>query len=333
MWWYYYYSPEELVEIGTEWKDPSAWGPGPHGNRAYQPNYDPHYEVLVPWVLFYALLFTILRPILTNWILRPLAEKRILTNGFTQDTVEKFCESGTRALFYSCSSIALIYVCWQEDFFWHPWRVWFVAMPPGPRLSVLYQVELGWYLMQTIAHTILDKKKSDFWVMTIHHGVTLLLLLSSWHTSYFRIGLIVLFCHDISDPFLEAGKMFNYLFFPYWGLFSFIGLVATWIVLRLLYYPFVVCYTALFEGVYIVGSDITGYLFFNSLLGSLVPLHIYWFTLILKVGLRVGGNLFNAEGMRGIDVDERELPESSDHAAAKSKHPHHRTGKPAHKTD
>ena len=260
------------------------------------------------WSFFFAVLFTLIRPLIVRYILLPIGERRILASGFQQKNVVKFCESGVRAIFYSISSVLLVQICLESDFFWMPWRAWFVGTPPGAHITWLYYVELGWYLHQTFVHVFLDKRKGDFLVMLIHHLVTVLLISSSWYAGYYRIGILVLFSHDLCDPFLELGKMFNYLHLPYLGLVAFIGLVVSWISLRLLYYPFTLCYSAIFEGVPILGTDIRGFWFFIPLLCSLIPLHYYWFFLIARVGLRVARVVWHwdPEMVKGVDVDARE---------------------------
>ena len=61
-----------------------------------------------------------------------------------------------------------------------------------------------------------------------------------------RIGSVVLAIHDASDVFLEIGKMSKYSGAEALASFAFIIFVFSWIVLRLIYYPFWVLWSTRF---------------------------------------------------------------------------------------
>lgn len=46
----------------------------------------------------------------------------------------------------------------------------------------------------------------DFWQMVVHHIVTVLLLIFSYYSGFFRIGSIIVLLHDLADIFLEVGS-------------------------------------------------------------------------------------------------------------------------------
>jgi hypothetical protein len=48
----------------------------------------------------------------------------------------------------------------------------------------VYMFQLSWYLHCTYAHLFLDKYKKDFWVMLIHHIVTLGLVEVAYTAGY-----------------------------------------------------------------------------------------------------------------------------------------------------
>lgn len=61
-----------------------------------------------------------------------------------------------------------------------------------------------------------------------------------------RVGAVVLPLHDASDVFLEVGKMSKYSGAERLASFAFILFVLSWILLRLLYYPFWVLWSTRF---------------------------------------------------------------------------------------
>lgn len=57
----------------------------------------------------------------------------------------------------------------------------------------------------------MDFKRKDFKIMLIHHAVTIALIVLSYAYRYHRLGLMVLFCHDVNDILLEFTKCNVYL--------------------------------------------------------------------------------------------------------------------------
>lgn len=62
-----------------------------------------------------------------------------------------------------------------------------------------------------------------------------------------RAGSIILALHDASDVFLEVGKMSKYSGAEALASFSFILFVLSWVVLRLIYYPFWILWSTRLE--------------------------------------------------------------------------------------
>ncbi|CAI0469666.1 unnamed protein product [Linum tenue] len=107
-----------------------------------------------------------------------------------------------------------------------------------------------------------------------------------------RVGSVVLALHDASDVFLEVGKMSKYSGAEGIASFAFILFVLSWILLRLIYYPFWVLWSTSYEVVLTLDKkrhDWEGpiyYYVFNSLLYCLLVLHIYWWVLIYRMLVR-----------------------------------------------
>lgn len=86
----------------------------------------------------------------------------------------------------------------------------------------------------------------------------------------FRVGTLVLVSHDVADIFLEGGKFIRYdlnnstITYILYGCFfsrlikfkkKIFYLMFSWIVTRLMYYPFVVIRSALFEAANLIQPD------------------------------------------------------------------------------
>lgn len=62
-----------------------------------------------------------------------------------------------------------------------------------------------------------------------------------------RVGSVVLALHDASDVFLEVGKMSKYSGAEALASFAFILFVLSWVLLRLIYYPFWILWSTRWE--------------------------------------------------------------------------------------
>lgn len=82
-----------------------------------------------------------------------------------------------------------------------------LLLPPphnSPEIFCFYGIQTGWYVYCSYAHVFQDSRKSDYWIMIVHHAVTLTLLYAAFVTGYFRIGMLVMFS--------MVGLLFPFLF-------------------------------------------------------------------------------------------------------------------------
>lgn len=224
----------------------------------------------------------------------------------TDKETAKFAEALREFSFYSLS-LFLSWVClgreswlYNLDEMWKYDRQYTVPA----EFKALYFLEASWYLAGVIS-LFLDAKRKDFVEMTTHHLCTVVLLLLSFQQSHCRVGAVVWILHNLSDPFLQGAKLFNYLKLEPWSTISFVIFMLVFMVTRLLYYPCVI-YSCHFRG--------PGY-FFNrnhsapehTLVGALtllIPIHIYWFFLIIKVAQRAIAGKIQDERSDSDDDDE-----------------------------
>ncbi|CAL9216289.1 unnamed protein product [Arabidopsis halleri] len=111
-----------------------------------------------------------------------------------------------------------------------------------------------------------------------------------------RIGSVILALHEISDVFLEIGKMCKYSGAEAMTSVSFVLFFLSWTALRLIYYPFLILWSTSYESIKVkmeywdkkhlmdTGPNLmVFYYVFNTLLYCLQILHIYWWILIYRV--------------------------------------------------
>ncbi|EFO94015.1 hypothetical protein CRE_19468 [Caenorhabditis remanei] len=118
-----------------------------------------------------------------------------------------------------------------------------------------YMIETGFYYSLLIASSF-DVRRSDFWQLMVHHVITIFLLSSSWTINFVRVGTLILLSHDISDVFLEGGKLVRYdAHNKNMTNFMFVLFFTSWVLTRLIYYPFIVIRSAVTEAAALIQPD------------------------------------------------------------------------------
>nr|CAH8832115.1 unnamed protein product [Trichobilharzia regenti] len=245
-------------------------------------------------------------------ILRLCIKWRFLTTiihhvGVTPEISNKLIESSWKAFWFLSMwlfSLKVVLLSGKTDF-QYPLRalrgvkfeVGYFDIPTPSDYYYLYTLQLGFYLHSFWSVFFMDAWRKDSNVLVVHHILAVLLLESSLVLRLHRVGVLVLFLHDLCDVFLELAKVNIYLRIRhgkshpihmtianiFFALFS-----TSWVVLRLYWYPLKVLYATSW-GAYIalVGRESRGFLFFNSMLWGLFLMHIYWFTFILRMAVRL----------------------------------------------
>ena len=225
----------------------------------------------------------------------------------------KFKEACWRDLIYaSCIFMGYIVLSgkeWSYDLS-HCWVGWpigklndhvdFVREQPGKYnfdftapMYWYYALQLGVYVHLSV-YQFVDTKRSDFWEMFIHHIVTIALIVFSYCTGFLRVGCIIMLTHDVSDIFLESAKIFNYIAkVRPWAQpmtdILFLGFAIVFFLSRLVYFPFYIIHSAFTTPLDIIPHDdgIVTIPVFHGLLLVLQVLHIFWFSLIVKLLVKV----------------------------------------------
>ncbi|XP_058115006.1 ceramide synthase 1 LOH3-like isoform X2 [Magnolia sinica] len=212
-------------------------------------------------LLFFALLFPSIRFFLDRIVLEKVARRLVLGKGHdTWDVgkeerrkLNKFKESAWKFFYYLTAEAFSVAVTYSEPWFTNTRFFW---VGPGEqvwpdqkiklKLKVLYMFAAGFYTYSIFALIFWETRRSDFGVSMGHHVATVILILLSYVFRFARVGSIVLALHDMSDVFLEMGKMSKYGGYEAFASFSFILFVVSWIILRLTYFPFWVLHSTRF---------------------------------------------------------------------------------------
>ncbi|KAF4652040.1 Ceramide synthase 6 [Perkinsus chesapeaki] len=108
-------------------------------------------------------------------------------------------------------------------------------------LERYYLVEISFWC-SCLAFIMIETIRSDFYQMIFHHFVTISLMVGSFYLGYHRIGITVVFIHNISDVPLYFAKTLGYLADKYTWLkgptnVAFAYFAISFYVMRLYVYP------------------------------------------------------------------------------------------------
>uniref|UniRef100_A0ACD5YKJ9 Uncharacterized protein n=1 Tax=Avena sativa TaxID=4498 RepID=A0ACD5YKJ9_AVESA len=272
-------------------------------------------------VPFFAAFFLSVRFLLDRFAFEWLAKRMIFGKGDVKklgsETYEgrikitKFKESAWKGVYFLSAEILALTVTYNEPWFSNTMNFW---VGPGDqiwpdqrmkfKLKAVYMYGAGFYMYSIIALLFWETRRSDFGLSMTHHVASVLLIAMSYIFRFARVGSVVLAIHDASDVFLEVGKISKYSGRQLIADVSFLLFVISWVILRLIYFPFWVLRSTSYEVVQFLDKEkhkFDGpiyYYVFNCLLFSLLVLHIYWWVLMYRMLLRQ----FQSRGHVGDDI-------------------------------
>lgn len=262
-------------------------------------------DIPVTSAVYVAILYTVFRYLAQYLLSSFLFHGLVPDNEKRVENAKRCSESAVKLMFYSFSWCWLVSVVkslgiWEDTFS----TIEFFPYPVTFSILGVYMWELGYYISGLVCHFTIETRRKDFWEMALHHLVTIVLIAGSVHMQYERIGLVILMLHDISDIFLETGKIFTYMDNDPVATAAFLGLIVTWFVARCVYFPLKVLRSVFVE--HVGKMQIPFGKPFAFLLLILQVLNIFWFGLLIKMAYK---KLF--EGANIEDTRETELEDDT----------------------
>ena len=220
-------------------------------------------------------------------------QTRFLTDTYNQDISKKFSESLYKLLYYSLTFYGICYILLKEEnIFPDIQNCWSYVIEGQTRsliVSGYYIFELSFYISELICISWLETKRKDHTVLLVHHIATIILISVSYIYGFHRIGILILFAHNVNDIFLETAKLCNYMGFNLLANINFVLLILSWIISRLYFLPFHILHTTYFD-IYDLLTKESNYSFQyytgNICLTMLCIMHVYWFFLICRIAYK-----------------------------------------------
>lgn len=260
-------------------------------------------------------------------------------------------QSWQLAIHWTMTLVALAFLYVNPQWWTDPRAVWYrhtEEAEVGLALKSLYIFQQSIWIYTCFIHVALDHRRKDYFVMYIHHIVTLSLIVLSFTSQSHRVGFLVMFVHDISDIFIDSMKMSNYLGLGdakayYITEASYVATILSWAYFRLYEFPFRVIFAAfkaLPETCPETWADISRMPFFMdgliarfhndcipnvynniTLLCILAVLHVWWFALLLNIGLSLASGTSTKEVSEtsyegNMDLEHDHEEEAAEHAKA-----------------
>jgi hypothetical protein len=229
--------------------------------------------------------------------------------------VAKCVTAGTKFLNYSITFASSLWVFtrfawWDDSPQW--WAGWLVR-DIEPLVQQYLFFYLGFYVYQ-MAVLLKEPRLKDFWVMAVHHIVTMTLVSFAYAAGHYRIALPFIIVHDMSDPLMEIAKVFHYTRTEVRGVpladVFFILFAGVFFVSRIVVYPRYLLWSALVHPPQVCPyckGVLLGFIFAFVLL----LLHVYWMSLIVRM-------VWKAIVNKGVQGDIRESDDEDEDKDAAS---------------
>jgi hypothetical protein len=179
--------------------------------------------------------------------------------------------------------------------------------PVSEDLRLFYLTAVGYHLSEVVMHTM-QKRLPDFWEMLLHHVVTLFLVSFSYLLNYVRVGSLVLFLHGATDIFIYASKVLVDAGSVRIITVSYFSLVVSYAWFRIYVFPMYVMRSAWIESLQEAAMELNAWGFLNFALCVLFILHVYWFSLVIKIGVnfrRTGEARDMVSNLSNMDMQDK----------------------------
>lgn len=200
-------------------------------------------------------------------------------------TLDKFCEDGWRCIYSTFSVIFVLMLMWNKTWPLDVKQCWInvphQSFDEGMRWCSI--ISMGFYVSLAISQ-FFDNKRKDFWLMFVHHFLTMAFISFSWVTNLHRVGSLILLVHECGIIPLSLMKCSKYA--NRQGICDVFYIIFTvvWIVSRLGFFP-LIAYISTKEALRIA-PIFHAYTIIHFTLYVLLTLHLMWTYIILKVMIR-----------------------------------------------
>lgn len=205
-------------------------------NRSLETNFKTPRDIIVITIL--VIFYFFLRLKVITKLCDKLLSKTKLTNDERKNVKTKYFGSLYRFVIYTTLSLYGICVLWNEEWLFKSFKYTLTWKNNETPLKIIfyYQIEIAHYIASTL-YLFREPKMSDFYQMLLHHFITLILMIFSFHRNLLRYGVSIMLLHDIADPFMEGAKLLFYSKYQKTADRTFCLFALIFIISRCFFYP------------------------------------------------------------------------------------------------
>ena len=241
--------------------------------------------------VYWGIALCLVRHITTRYFFSNIGERLITSKKGKAQKVSKFSTCGFKTVCFAL----LVWFEWtvlsEQDYTprllfgtGNTANLWTEGYEPPRALVAMYMASLGYHIHSTIYHMFFVERRSDYHQMVLHHVITLWLMILSYMEGHIRGGSMIVLINDVPDIFVYSSKMLGETVFVKTSIVSYVLLTITYLYFRLIVAPVSIIYSMMTEAFNMSRFEVWVYAGF---LGSLYFLHLYWFILILKIGVNI----------------------------------------------
>ncbi|KAI7945288.1 hypothetical protein MJO29_011676 [Puccinia striiformis f. sp. tritici] len=274
---------------------------------------------------FYIIVFSFIRQTVTEFILRPYS-RYLGLRGTKQD---RFVDQGYAVFYWGSFTLIGMSVMANQPTWWYNTAEFWRGYPHWrmePVTKTYYLLQFSYWLQQMLLASLrIEKPRSDFVELIIHHVVTLWLVGWSYLTNLTMIGTTIFVSMDVSDTFLALSKCINYTVYQRTSEVSFACFLCVWTYfrhwqnLRILYSVYMEYDTLVpkFAQRWSPSDEVylTGWMKWQIFAPIMILqiLNLFWYFLIWRIVYRmiVGNPLADVREEGETDEDEEEDQDSA----------------------
>ncbi|KAG0142312.1 hypothetical protein CROQUDRAFT_662675 [Cronartium quercuum f. sp. fusiforme G11] len=186
----------------------------------------------VLFLSFYIIVFSFIRQTITEYLIKPYSSWL----GLRGTKQQRFIEQGYAVFYWGSATIIGLSVMSKQPTWWYNTAEFWKSYPHyrmEPSVKTYYLLQFSYWLQQMLLLSLrIEKPRSDFVELVIHHFVTLWLVGWSYVTNLTMIGTAIFVSMDISDTFLGISKCINYTKYQHTSEFSFAIFLCIWTYFR-----------------------------------------------------------------------------------------------------
>ena len=104
-------------------------------------------------------------------------------------------------------------------------------------LDDLYIIKLSYHFYEQFYTLAFQRQRRDFAEISLHHFLTIILVLFSYNTNYIPFGAAVMLVHDVTDTAVSIFKITVDITHTWFQAFTYFIMFISWIYLRLYIFP------------------------------------------------------------------------------------------------